>query len=267
MELRDIAVLLAREAGEMVREGRSRGVEVAGVKSSAIDIVTTMDLAAEAHLRTRLAELRPDDAILGEEGDDTSGTSGITWILDPIDGTVNYLYGLPHYGVSVAAVSGPAESRAWTAEAGAVFEGGAGVVWSAARGHGAFRDGERLAARIGPTLEQALLGTGFQYVAERRIRQGGVVTELLGKVRDIRRLGASSIDLCMVAAGRLDAYYEHGLNAWDFAAAALIAQEAGVRVEGFDGDPASEAITIAAWPETFSALHDALDSAGGRLTW
>lgn len=260
-----IARDVASEAAALVIEGRS-SAEVSATKSSAIDIVTQMDLAAERLLRERLARLRPHDAILGEEGDDVPGTSGITWVLDPIDGTVNYLYGLPHFAVSVAAVEGDAHPHRWTALAGAVHDG-SGVLWSASRGGGAWRDGVPLRRVSAPGLDATLLGTGFQYVADRRVRQGEIVTAMLGQVRDIRRLGAAAVDLCLVAAGQLDAYYEHGLRPWDFAAAALIAEEAGVRVAGIDGGPADERLTIVAMPGVWEALRDALVEAGADRTW
>jgi myo-inositol-1(or 4)-monophosphatase len=271
-ELLEIARSLAREVGEMIVGARTGEVTVASTKSSDIDPVTAIDIAAEKLLRERLAALRPDDAVLGEEGVDTPGTSGVTWVLDPIDGTVNYLYGLPHYGVSVAAVSGSSRPAEWTMEAGAVFEGGTGRLYSAGRGLGAWvaargADPTRIAPKPGPELSRTLLGTGFQYIAERRAIQGAVAARMLPQVRDIRRLGSCSLDLCYVAAGNLDAYYEHGLNAWDFAAGALIAREAGVRVEGWDGAPPDPSFAIAARPGTFDALHQALSDAGAREMW
>lgn len=264
-ELLDFARTLARETGEEVVRSLS-DARIAATKSSAEDVVTQNDLAAERHLRSRIAQVRPDDGILGEEGDDVRGSSGVTWVLDPIDGTVNYLYGLPHYGVSVAAVVGPARTAEWTAVAGAVYDG-SGVLWSAARGMGATRDDAPLVRAEGPPLAGTLLATGFQYVAERRTRQGQIVADMLGQVRDIRRLGAASIDLCLAAAGQVDAYYEHGLNAWDFAAGALIATEAGLRVGGIDGGPATERLLIAAVPGTWDALRDALIEAGAERSW
>ncbi|WP_062133475.1 inositol monophosphatase family protein [Demequina aestuarii] len=263
--LMSVARALAQEAATLVIAGRADAA-VAATKSSPIDIVTQMDLNAERLLRQRLSELRPDDAILGEEGDDVQGASGITWVLDPIDGTVNYLYGLPHFAVSVAAVSGEPTPQTWTPLAGAVCDG-SGVVWSASRGGGAWRDSQSLRRTSAPTLDSTLLGTGFQYVAERRVRQGEIVTGMLGRVRDIRRLGAAAVDLCLVAAGQLDAYYEHGLHPWDFAAAALIAQEAGVRVAGIDGGPPDGRLTIAAMPDVWNELAEALIEAGADRTW
>lgn len=263
--LLEIARTLARETGEQVVRSR-HSAQVSTTKSSAVDVVTQNDVAAERLLRARIAELRPHDGVLGEEGDDLVGTSGVTWVLDPIDGTVNYLYGLPHYGVSVAVVSGPPEPALWRPLAGAVYDG-SGVLWSAAQGMGATRDDEPLLRDDAPPLPGTLLATGFQYIASRRVRQGQIATRMLGQVRDIRRLGASSIDLCLVAAGQIDAYYEHGLNAWDFAAGALIASEAGVRVAGIDGGPATERLLIAAFPSTWDALRDALVEAGADDTW
>jgi myo-inositol-1(or 4)-monophosphatase len=265
LELMDIAATLAREAGELVIEGRSRAL-VTSTKSSPIDIVTQMDVAAETLLRTRLADVRPDDAILGEEGEDTAGTSGVTWVIDPIDGTVNYLYGLPHFAVSVAAVEGGTDPATWRTLAGAVFAG-TGVEWKAAVGHGAWRNGQPLERDASPALSGTLLATGFNYVAERRIAQGKIVAQVLGHVRDIRRLGAAAVDLCLVAEGTMDAYYEHGLKPWDFAAGALIATETGVRVGGIDGGPADSDLLIAAAPSVWEELRDVLEHAGARHPW
>lgn len=263
--LLDVARTLAVEAGDLVRHGRSQA-EVAATKSSSVDIVTQMDLAAERLIRTRLAALRPDDGILGEEGDDVPTRSGVTWVVDPIDGTVNYLYGLPHYAVSVAAVTGDPSPARWTVEAGAIVDG-SGVLWSAAREEGAWRDGARLRRDGGPELSQSLVATGFQYVAERRRLQGAVAAALLDQVRDLRRLGSAAVDLCLVAAGTIDAYYEHGLQAWDMAAGLLIAQEAGVKTGNLSGGPADSSVLIAAVPERWPELRDALDAAGAGEMW
>ncbi len=258
--LLDVAALLAQEVGELVVKGRV-GAAIAGTKSSSADIVTEMDLAAEKTLRARLAELRPDDGILGEEGEDVESRSGITWVLDPIDGTVNYAYGIPHFGVSVAAVQGPARTHEWTPLAGAVATG-TGELWTAAKGEGSWRDGVPLRRETAPPLETTLVATGFQYVSSLRAQQGAVVAKLLPQVRDIRRLGAAALDLCHVAAGVVDAYYEHRINAWDMAAGALIAQEAGVKVAGIDGGPADERLVIAAHPDRWDEFQKALIEAG-----
>ena len=262
VELLRTARLLAEEAGRLIVDGRA-AAHVTATKSSGVDIVTQMDIASETLLRKRLAELRPGDGILGEEGDDIPTQSGVTWVLDPIDGTVNYLYGLPSFAVSVAAVVGAPRTQEWTALAGAVYDG-TGRMWSAGRGMGAWCDGERLLREDAPALASTLLGTGFQYVASHRAAQGRIVTELLPRVRDIRRLGAAAVDLCLVASGHLDAYYEHGLKAWDLAAGALIATEAGVRVAGIDGGAPDEHLTIAAMPVVWNELRDLLVEAGAR---
>ncbi|WP_084130513.1 inositol monophosphatase family protein [Demequina sp. NBRC 110055] len=261
-DLMDVARDLAEQAGTLIRDGRAQA-QVAATKSSDVDIVTQMDLASEDLLRERIAQWRPGDGILGEEGDDVASDTGITWVLDPIDGTVNYLYGIPYYGVSVAAVSGNPTTHEWRLEAAAIADA-TGELWSAARGEGAFRGDARIGRRQATTLDGTLLATGFQYVAERRARQGDIVAAMLPRVRDIRRQGAGAIDLCHVAAGTVDAYYEHGLKAWDIAAGTLIAQEAGLTVAGVDGAPADEGLVIAAHPDLWPTLHDALMEAGAR---
>ncbi|MEL7974752.1 inositol monophosphatase family protein [Isoptericola sp. F-RaC21] len=243
--LRALARSLACEAGALVRDGRPERVEVAATKSSAVDPVTAMDRASEELLRARLAAERPDDAILGEEGDDVPGTSGLTWVLDPIDGTVNYLYGVASYAVSVAVVAGPPDPERWTALAGCVHSVVDGRTWTAARGGGAERGGRALRVSAPASLAQSLVGTGFGYAAERRARQAEVLADVLPRVRDIRRLGAAAIDLCLVAEGALDLYYERGINSWDMAAGGLVAAEAGAWVGGLRGRGPSSAMTVA----------------------
>ena len=256
LEFRDIAETIAREAGELAARRRAEGVAIAASKSSLEDVVTEADREVETFIRSRLADLRPDDAFLGEEWGAEGGSSGFTWVVDPIDGTVNYLYGIPDYCVSIAVVEGEPEPGTWTALAGVVYAPAKGELFRAAAGHGAFRGDERLAVTSGVTPALALVGTGFGYAAEKRVRQAAVVQSLIAEVRDIRRIGAAALDLCAVACGRIDAYYESGLNPWDQAAGVLIAQEAGARVEGRDGSPADRDLTIAAAPEIFGFLHD-----------
>jgi len=260
-----VAERLAREAGALVRDGRRRLVTVAATKSSDQDVVTAMDLASESLLRSRLAELRPDDAILGEEEAFRPGTSGVTWVVDPIDGTVNYLYGSPAYAVSVAAVVGPDPTAApdpatWTAVAGCVFAPEDGRTFVAGRGAGATLDGVVLRVGAARPLIDSLVGTGFGYVAARRRSQGRIVAELLPQVRDIRRVGCASLDLCAIAAGTLDLYYERGLQPWDLAAGALVAQEAGAQVTGLRGHAAQEAMTVAGLPGRIEELRAFLES-------
>ncbi|WP_199424217.1 inositol monophosphatase family protein [Actinotalea solisilvae] len=258
-----LAERLAREAGALVRDGRPRRVDVAATKTSPIDVVTAMDLASEALLRRVLHEERPDDGILGEEEGHAAGTTGVTWVVDPIDGTVNYLYGIPAYAVSVAAVTGPPVPGEWTVQAACVHAVADGRTWTAVRGGGAFLDGERLAVNPPAPLAASLVGTGFGYTVERRRAQGRVVAALLPRVRDIRRIGSAAMDLCTLANGGLDAYFERGLAPWDLAAASLVAQEAGAVVTGLRGAAAGTAMTVAgpaATVATLVALLEELDA-------
>lgn len=241
-DLHSLCRSLADGAGAIAARRRAEGVAVAATKSSEVDIVTAVDHEVEEWLRDELARARPDDAVLGEEGHGRDGTSGLTWVVDPIDGTVNYLYGLPHWSVSVAVCAGPPEPGTWDLLAGAVAAPALGVTWHAVRGGGAFRGDERLLPRVGAPLGHALVGTGFSYVAERRARQGAVVAALLPQVRDIRRLGSVAIDLCLVADGALDAHYERGLNVWDHAAATLVVRESGGEVLDPDAAPTPDMI-------------------------
>ncbi len=245
--LRALARSLAVQAGDLVQRDRPARVEVAATKSSPTDVVTQMDRAAEQLIRSRLAVERPDDGILGEEAGLRSGSSGLTWVVDPIDGTANYLYGIPFYAVSVAVVTGdPQRPGRWSAVAGCVHNPATGHTWSAAAGLGADLDGAALLAPLPPLLERALVGTGFGYRPQRRRAQARVAAELLPRVRDLRRIGSAAIDLCMVASGWLDAYYERGLNPWDLAAGALVATESGAVVRGLRTAPPSEQMVVAA---------------------
>ncbi|WP_129785092.1 inositol monophosphatase family protein [Promicromonospora panici] len=259
--LRDLAVRLATAAGALVREGRPDRVVVAATKSSEVDPVTVMDRASEDLLREIIAAERPDDAILGEEGDDVAGTSGLTWVLDPIDGTVNYLYGVASWAVSVAVVAGPPEPGAWTVLAGCVHSVADGRTWSAGLGEGATRDGEPIRVGAAASLGTSLVGTGFGYDAGRRAHQAQVLTQVLPKIRDIRRLGSAAIDLCLLADGSMDLYYERGLNPWDMAAGVVVATEAGAVVTGLRGGPAGNAMTVAGRPELVAQLAEILEAA------
>ncbi|SDY32050.1 myo-inositol-1(or 4)-monophosphatase [Amycolatopsis xylanica] len=258
--LKDIAELVAGDAAQLVlrawkgiQEGRS--VEV-GTKSADTDVVTAVDHESERFVRARLAELRPSDAVLGEEAGGAAG-DGVTWVIDPIDGTVNFLYGLPWFAVSLAAQVGG------VSVAGAVVEPVSGRRWTAARGHGSFLDGRRLSVSGPARLDLTLLGTGFAYRQERRVRQARFAAGMLGRVRDIRRPGAASLELCSVAAGWTDAYIEHGLGRWDWAAGALVASEAGafVSLPGEDVALGADA-TYAAAPSIAPALREAMIEAG-----
>jgi myo-inositol-1(or 4)-monophosphatase len=272
--LRTIAEELAAEAADFVRRRReevfsggpqreSSGAAVRA-KSTPTDPVTIVDTETERLLRDRLARLRPGEHVLGEEGGGISDESAgrATWVVDPIDGTVNFVYGLPAYVVSVA-VQIDGQSIA-----GAIANVVDGAVYSAARGHGAHvRRGSVLTplqcSQVGD-LSMSLVGTGFSYDAALRRRQAATLAQLLPQVRDIRRLGSAALDLCLVAAGQLDAYFEDNLNVWDWAAGALIAAEAGarVRVPSPNGSTGGKGLVVAAGPRVDDAFVDALSRAG-----
>ena len=223
-------------------------------KSTVTDLVTTADKASERWLVKQILAARPNDGVVGEEGADRPGTSGVRWIVDPIDGTVNFVLGLPNYAVSVGVeVDGEVI-------AGAVCNVESGEVFHAAKGSGAFLGDTQLHGPRGVPLSRAVVGTGFGYDAERRARQIAVVAALLPRIADLRRMGAASLDLCSVAAGRLDAYFEAGLNHWDYAAGALIAAEAGCVVSGLRGREPSTQLTVASGPSLAAELAAALET-------
>jgi myo-inositol-1(or 4)-monophosphatase len=218
-ELLDIAMAAARSAGPLLLErfGSERALRT---KSSATDPVTEADLAAEAAIRQVLAQWLPDDEIVGEEGGATAGTSGRRWLVDPIDGTTNYVYGIPQWSISIAC----------DGHAGVVFDPVRDEMFAAHAQGPAMLNGEPLAPDRADAMEQALVATGFGYEAAIRAEQGRVVAEVLPKVRDIRRGGSAALDLAWLAAGRFDAYYERGIKEWDVAAGALICERAGLQV-------------------------------------
>ncbi|HEY9374782.1 inositol monophosphatase family protein [Streptomyces sp.] len=261
-ELLDLALEAGRRAGVLLRDGRPQDLSVARTKSSPIDVVTEMDIAAEKLITGFLAEHRPDDGFLGEEGASSAGTSGVRWVVDPLDGTVNYLYGLPTWAVSIAAerdgetVVGVVEAPMRSETYRAVRGGGA---YLRAGGQGEWR---RLAARPAPPLDQALVSTGFNYVQTVRAHQADVAQRLIPRLRDIRRSGSAAIDLSDVAAGRLDGYYERGLSPWDLAAGDLIAREAGALTGGRPGRAPSGELTLAASPGVFEPLQALLEEYG-----
>jgi len=251
-ELRSFAEALAVQAGTDAFAGRQRlgvGQPVHhDTKSSPTDPVTEFDRAAERLIVDAIRARRPDDSIVGEEGADHLGTSGLAWHVDPIDGTANFVYDLPSWCTSVALVDGDGPL------VGAVYAPVTDELFSAARGDGATRNGDAIHCSSASSLSGALVGTGFSYSAERRTAQARRLTELLPAVRDIRRLGSAAIDLCLVACGRLDAYFEEHLNSWDLAAGVLIAAEAGARTSDFSSGRAGTSATVAAAP----GIHDAL---------
>jgi myo-inositol-1(or 4)-monophosphatase len=238
-KLLDLALRIAREAALLVRTRREEGVHVAATKSSATDVVTDADRASEALILERILADRPDDGILGEEGSDTAGTSGVRWIVDPIDGTVNYFLGLAQYAVSIGVeVDGQVQ-------AGVVVNAATGEEFTAVRGGGAFRDGRPIAVRPARSLDRAVISTGFNYELPVRRIQAAAVAELVVRVADIRRFGSCALDLCALAAGQSDGYVEEGCLPWDHAAGGLIAREAGAVVEVLTG-AAGRALVVAA---------------------
>jgi len=255
-ELRDLAESVARQAGALLHGALGLARSEVGTKSSATDMVTEMDRASESLIVEGLLGARPDDGLLGEEGTSVDGRSGVRWIVDPLDGTTNYLYGLPGFNVSLAAeVDG-------AVVAGVVLDVVRGELFSAVRGQGATLDGQPISASDATSLATALVGTGFSYDADRRRRQAQVLVEVLPEVRDIRRFGAAALDLCWVGAGRLDAYYERGLAPWDLAAGGLVAAEAGAVVTDLPASAPGTGSVMAAATGIAEDLLTLLERAG-----
>ena len=269
VHLRSVAEQLATDAAAFVRRRRAEVFSdshtdrpAVRAKSTPTDPVTVVDTETERLLRDRLAELRPGDHILGEEegGSPSFDDGALTWVVDPIDGTVNFVYGIETYAVSVGV------QRDGVSVAGAVVNVPAGALYSAALGHGAQlqRAGVTVPLRSSAAAElsMSLVGTGFSYQPEQRRRQAEILTRVLPAVRDVRRLGSCALDLCMVAGGHLDAYYEDGVHVWDWAAGALIAAEAGatLRLPPADG---GAGLIVASAPGIADALTATLSRSGG----
>ena len=271
-----LAVGVVTRAGQLVR-ARAGDARAEGTKTSATDLVTDVDRASERLITDALLAARPDDGLLGEEDGERPGTSGVRWVLDPVDGTVNYAYGMPQYAVSLAAELSPPDPAADAREdadgrsgtrgggeplgdvvVGVVLDVARGRLFTAVAGRGAHVDGRPLRGPGATDLASAMLGTGFSYDPARRRRWGQVLTEVVDQVRDVRRLGSAALDLCAVAEGRLDCYAERDLHAWDLAAAGLVAREAGCRVEGLRGRRPGYDLVVAAPPALFDPLHDLL---------
>jgi myo-inositol-1(or 4)-monophosphatase len=258
-ELSEIASQIAHEAGIYVLALISEEGSLAALrnnalrKSSATDLASDADHASEALIVRRLAELRPGDGILAEEGSASTSSTGVTWIIDPIDGTTNFLYGYGSFAISIAAeIDG-------VTVAGAVYDPLRQEIYLAAVGHGATCNGRPLVAAASATpLGEVLLGTGFHYIATRRRVQADLLRTILPAVRDIRRQGTASLDLCYVAAGRLDAYYEAELKAWDLAAGLLVAKEAGYRSLNLNLGRELENTLLVAHPDLLSTLNELL---------
>lgn len=253
MALADELLRLAREtaleAGQLLRERSGAVRELVETKSSPTDMVTEVDRASEVLIVARILAARPDDGILGEEGAARPGSSGVRWVIDPLDGTTNYLYGFPAYAVSIAA-----EADGQTV-AGVVYDVPHGDLYTAARGRGAECNGQRIEVSDTTTLASALTGTGFGYDPQRRVRQARLLQSVIGSVRDIRRAGSAALDLCSVARGRLDAYFEWGLQPWDMAAGRPIVEEAGGHTAVI-AEPEGAPLLIAANATLFDGFRD-----------
>ncbi|GAA3651178.1 inositol monophosphatase family protein [Nocardioides ginsengisoli] len=253
--LRVLAEEVARRAADLVREHAAQGVSVAATKSSEVDVVTAADRASEELIRRLILAARPDDSFLGEEGDDIVGSSGVRWIVDPIDGTVNFLYGIPEYAVSIAA------EVAGEVVAGVVMDVAKDVLYAGHQGGGATRDGRPVAVRGPAPLAHRLIATGFHYTRPVREVQAAAAARLLPEIRDLRRTGSCALDLCRVAEGALDGYVEEGVHLWDHAAGGLIARLAGARVLVTVGAAGAEAV-VCGPDHGFEALEQAVRMAG-----
>lgn len=254
-DLLALATRLAREAGALLLERLHQPRTDVTTKGSPTDVVSEVDRAAEALVVSVLRRERPDDAILAEEGSDDAGSTGLRWVVDPLDGTVNYLYRAAAFGASVAVE----DADGWLL--GAVYDPQRDELFSGTRGGGSTLDGAPLRCNDATELAQSLVATGFSYAAADRARQAAVLTRVLPVVRDIRRLGSAALDLCAVAAGRVDAYYELGPAPWDVGAGSVVASEAGAVVRTL---PAGDGrnVTMAAAPGIADALEDLLRRAG-----
>ncbi len=251
-QLCDLASRLAVAAGDLVLEGRKSGLTSISTKSSDTDVVTEYDRASEHLIVEGLSAERPDDAVVGEEGTDATGASGIRWLIDPIDGTTNYQYDLPGYAVSIAAL---AQDRPIAA---AVYIPTSRELFTASVGDGARLNGSPINCGTLTSIQHALVATGFSYQIERRREQALRVAQVIPRIRDIRRFGAAAVDLCYLACGRFDVYYEQWLGPWDWAAGELIAREAGCRTGRFDGGPIDSTGVLAANPALFDQMVELL---------
>lgn len=260
--LADLAEHVAGRAVDLLADGLTRNQLQIETKSSSTDMVSEMDKAAERLIVDELLAERPDDGILGEEGSERDPSSGVRWVIDPLDGTTNYLYRHPGFAVSIAA------EEAGQAVAGIVIDIAAGDRFRAVLGGGATRNDRPIAVSSETDLSRALVATGFGYDANRRRSQAALLAQIVGEIRDIRRMGSAALDLCSVACGRVDAYYELGLAPWDFAAGALIAEEAGASVADLAGTRPSTAsgmtapLMVAGPPGLAAALRSLLLAAG-----
>lgn len=245
-------------AGKVIRDMREDAVQTATTKSSPTDPVTAADRAAEELIVDAILQDRPDDSIVGEEGANRAGSSPVSWHIDPIDGTTNYLYGYPAYAVSVAAEIDDVIT------AGAVLNAATGDLFSACRGQTSVCNDDPISVTQKAELGSALIGTGFNYLAERRTIQAEVLVQILPEIRDIRRGGSAALDLCSVASGQLDAYFESGLNKWDYAAGWIIVEQAGGVCSGLNNPVPSPAFTVASGPKLHQQLTNMLVESGSE---
>lgn len=276
VELADLAAELALDAGSRALELATSARRSPSTKSSTTDLVTLADTEAEGMIVAGLDRARPDDGIEGEEGSSRPGTTGVVWHIDPIDGTTNYVYDVPAWAVSVAAsIPAPGGDEAGTSShpdhrptpqratvAGVVFDPTNHLLYRAVLGSGATLNGDPLACSTKDELPTALVATGFGYRAEQRRHQAQVLLEVLPHIRDIRRFGSAALDLCAVATGQVDAYYERSLNRWDLAAGLLIATEAGAVTGNLAGGPGDTTFMLASAPDLFDPLQDLLVTSG-----
>lgn len=263
--LLETALDIAREAAAIAAERRRGTVTVADSKSSSVDIVTAVDREVEALIRQRLAERQPGDGFLGEEGGRADRSTSLTWVVDPIDGTVNFLYGIPQYAVSIAVVEGDPTPGNWTELAGVVINVSSGREFTATAGGGALADGVPLSVNRPASLGQSLLSTGFSYSRYIRTEQARVMASVMPHIRDIRRMGAAALDLTAIAAGQLDIYFERMLQPWDHAAGVLIAREAGAEIRGWNGAAPDIDWLLAAHPDLIDEIETILIDAGAHF--
>lgn len=262
-QLLNLAREIARIGAAELLNGRPdparKTIVSSDTKTSPTDVVTERDLASEKAIMQAIQSHRPDDGIVGEEGTSIKGSSGYTWVIDPLDGTINYLYGSPQWAVSIGIEDTAGEFI------GVVYAPLVGHEYFAVRGAGAFRvdaNGEVRLPQIvdDVSLSHSLFATGFGYKASRRVNQARVIAEVLPQIRDIRRKGSAAIDICMAATGMVDGYFERGANHWDYAAAAVIARECGLVVSGLNGDVAGPAMVVAAPPKLHKQMSELLES-------
>ena len=266
MELLETALEIAREAAALAALRRRGNVTVADRKSSSVDIVTAVDREVETLIRQRLSERRPGDGFFGEEGGRADRTTSLTWVVDPIDGTVNYLYGIPAYAISIAVVEGDPTPGNWTELAAVVINVASGTEFTAEAGGGAFADGKSISVNQPASLSEALMGTGFSYSSSIRAQQAKALVGVIPHIRDIRRIGAASLDLTALAAGHLDIYFERTLQPWDHAAGVLIAREAGAEIRGWNGAAPDDDWLLAAHPALVDEIESVLVDAGAYFT-